>query len=265
MGKILLIITIIVSLLTAGVGYMNYTKLQETKEELGATSARTESTEASLAQTKSDLSKSQEELAASTEENTKLQAQLKTAQTEAAQNKTLAEQSAQQLQEKETELEQLKTDMTAKDTRIAELEASSVGSAPNDPSAVNTMEMETRITEQETLIQKLQGDLAASRSQLEEYKERESNRAAQVMRGGLEGKVLAVNQAWNFVVLSLGDRNGVVSNAEMLVKRGNQLVGKVRITSVEPSTSIADIVANSTPRGLVIQPGDNVIYVGVQE
>jgi hypothetical protein len=51
----------------------------------------------------------------------------------------------------------------------------------------------------------------------------------------------------------------------MLVKRGAQLIGKIRITSVEPSTSIADIVANSTPRGLVIQPGDSVIYAGNAE
>ena len=54
-------------------------------------------------------------------------------------------------------------------------------------------------------------------------------------------------------------------NAEMLIKRGNQLVGKVRVTSVEPSTSIADIVANSVPRGLSIQPGDNVIYQATAE
>ena len=82
------------------------------------------------------------------------------------------------------------------------------------------------------------------------------------MRNGLEGRILAVNPAWNFVVLSLGDRNGVVNNAEMLIKRGSQLIGKVRITSVEPSSSIADIVANSVTRGLSVQPGDTVIYAG---
>jgi cell shape-determining protein MreC len=85
------------------------------------------------------------------------------------------------------------------------------------------------------------------------------------MRNGLEGRILAVNPAWNFVVLSLGDKNGVVSNAELLVKRGTQLIGKVRVTSVEPSTSIADIVANSVPEGATISPGDDVIYQAVKE
>ncbi|MEO8206512.1 MAG: hypothetical protein ABI615_10050, partial [Chthoniobacterales bacterium] len=57
-----------------------------------------------------------------------------------------------------------------------------------------------------------------------------------------------------------GDRNGVISNTEMLIKRNNQLIGKVRITSVERTTSIADIVSNSVPKGVTVQPGDKVIY-----
>jgi len=53
-----------------------------------------------------------------------------------------------------------------------------------------------------------------------------------------------------------------VENSELLIKRGNQLIGKLRITSVEPSTSVADIVVNSVRTGLSIQPGDTVIYNG---
>jgi cell shape-determining protein MreC len=82
------------------------------------------------------------------------------------------------------------------------------------------------------------------------------------MRNGLEGRILAVNPSWNFVILSLGDKNGVVNNAELLINRGGQLIGKVRITSVEPSTSVADIVVNSVRSGLTVQPGDTVIYRG---
>ena len=56
-----------------------------------------------------------------------------------------------------------------------------------------------------------------------------------------------------------------MNNAELLVKRGTQLIGKVRVTSVEPSTSIADIVANSVPQGATISPGDSVIYHSAKE
>jgi multidrug efflux pump subunit AcrA (membrane-fusion protein) len=82
------------------------------------------------------------------------------------------------------------------------------------------------------------------------------------LKNGLEGEVLAVNQGWNFVVLSIGDRQGAVANAEMILKRDGSQIGKVRITSVEPSTSVADIIPGSLARGVRVQPGDRVIFPG---
>ena len=79
---------------------------------------------------------------------------------------------------------------------------------------------------------------------------------------GIRGSVLAVNQAYNFVVLSLGGRQGVEANSEMLVLRGGSLIGKIRISSVEPATAIGDIITSSLARGVQVQPGDTVIYGG---
>jgi len=81
-------------------------------------------------------------------------------------------------------------------------------------------------------------------------------------RAGVHGTVLAYNQAYNFVVLNLGARNGVESNSEMLVLRDGTLIGKIRISSVEPATAIGDIIGNSLARGVQVQPGDSVIYAG---
>jgi len=81
-------------------------------------------------------------------------------------------------------------------------------------------------------------------------------------RPGVHGTVLAYNQAYNFVVLNLGARNGVESNSEMLVLRDGTLIGKIRISSVEPATAIGDIMSNSLARGVQVQPGDSVIYAG---
>jgi hypothetical protein len=74
--------------------------------------------------------------------------------------------------------------------------------------------------------------------------------------------VLAVNQAYNFVVLNLGGRHGLEPNSEMLVMRGGTLIGKIRISSVEPATAIGDIISGSLARGVQVQPGDTVIYAG---
>jgi cell shape-determining protein MreC len=81
-------------------------------------------------------------------------------------------------------------------------------------------------------------------------------------RAGVRGTVLAYNQAYNFVVLNLGARNGVEANSEMLVLREGTLIGKIRISSVEPATAIGDIMTNSLARGVQVQPGDSVIYAG---
>jgi hypothetical protein len=96
-------------------------------------------------------------------------------------------------------------------------------------------------------------------SQIEEDKKRRVSAAA---KAGVRGTVLAVNQAYNFVVLNLGGRHGVEPNSEMLVVRGGTLIGKIRVSSVEPSTAIGDIITGSLARGVQVQPGDTVIYAG---
>ena len=108
------------------------------------------------------------------------------------------------------------------------------------------------------LSEKLQAAQERSAPPQEERKRRETG----VRRTGLRGTVLAVNQAYNFVVLNLGARQGVESNSEMLVLREGTLIGKIRISSVEPATAIGDIITGSLARGVQVQPGDTVIYAG---
>jgi FtsZ-interacting cell division protein ZipA len=81
-------------------------------------------------------------------------------------------------------------------------------------------------------------------------------------RTGVRGTVLAVNQAYNFVVLNLGARQGVEANSEMLVLREGTLIGRIRVSSVEPATAIGDIITSSLARGVQVQPGDTVVYAG---
>jgi hypothetical protein len=92
--------------------------------------------------------------------------------------------------------------------------------------------------------------------------ERKHRPAPAAHRPGIRGTVLAVNQAYNFVVLSLGARQGIEANSEMLVLRGGSFIGKIRISSVEPATAIGDIISSTLARGVQVQTGDTVIYAG---
>jgi hypothetical protein len=108
------------------------------------------------------------------------------------------------------------------------------------------------------LSEKLQSTQERAIQPQEEKKRKEPP----VRRTGVRGTILAVNQAYNFVVLNLGARQGVEPNSEMLVLREGTLIGRIRISSVEPATAIGDIISGSLARGVQVQPGDTVIYAG---
>ncbi len=138
------------------------------------------------------------------------------------------------------------------------------GSIPGAPSEAERRmtELQAQVAELSQVKASLDEKLAAAEGRVRTLQVSEQRRQAGVMARGLSGEILAVNQSWNFVVLSLGDRQGVTTNSEMIVMRRGAMVGRVKITSVEPSQSIADIVPSSLAPGLVVQPGDRVIYPG---
>jgi len=116
------------------------------------------------------------------------------------------------------------------------------------------------------LSEKLQDEQGRAAQPKEGKKRRETastpSESVSPHRAGVRGTVLAYNQVYNFVVLNLGARNGVESNSEMIVLREGTLIGKIRISSVEPATAIGDIIPSSLARGVQVQPGDTVIYAG---
>ena len=166
-----------------------------------------------------------------------------------------------QLTEATSTVESNKTEMDGMRTEIADLQQKIADLSTNpNPGPETTPGDDPKVAELEALVEQLQAELGAKKEEVAVLNKQNEDRMKQRMKEGLEGRVLAVNPAWNFVVISIGDKSGVVNNSELLLKRGNQLLGKVRVTAVEPSTSIADIVANSMPAGVSVQPGDSVIY-----
>jgi cell shape-determining protein MreC len=62
------------------------------------------------------------------------------------------------------------------------------------------------------------------------------------LRPDLHGKILQVDPKWDFVVLNIGEDQGVVSDGELLVSRGGKLVAKVIVRSVQKDSCIANLV-----------------------
>lgn len=171
----------------------------------------------------------------------------------------------------QSEKSDLQTKLQANQSEIANLQKQVDEAKPGsaNPGAPSSIELQAQLDdarrqledaehEKTFLSEKLQSIQTRS-SQLEEEKKRHIAASGKV---GVRGTILAVNQAYNFVVLNLGARQGVEARSEMLVLRDGSFIGKIRISSVEPATAIGDIVISTLARGVQVQPGDIVIYAG---
>ena len=173
----------------------------------------------------------------------------------------------------QTKLDENQKEITSLQTPVQEAEKNPNASPTDNSATARGADLQSQVDdlrrqldsaekEKAFLSEKLQDIQDRADQPKEGKKRREVVRETAPRRTGLRGTILAVNQAYNFVVLNLGTRHGVESNAEMLVLRDGTLVGKIRISSVEPATAIGDIITGSLARGAQIQPGDNVIYAG---
>ena len=263
MQKLLIILAAVLSIASIGLGYVNRTHFVALKNsKITAESDRDAALKKVAAQT-AELKAAEEKVAASSKDLEKNTSELSDLHTRL--DKATSDQAdlQKQLAKKDGDMAQQKTDLDAKDKRIAELEAKT--GSTNQPSPSQQDDLMKQLQEKEALIASFQSKNKEMETQLSDLRQREAQRKAKIMRNGLEGRVLAVNSSYNFVVISLGDRNGVIGNSELLISRGPQLIGKVRITEVEPTQSIADIVVNSVRPGMSVRPGDTVIYSGPEE
>ena len=58
----------------------------------------------------------------------------------------------------------------------------------------------------------------------------------------LRGKVLVTDPKWNFVVVNIGEDQGVLEHGELLVNRDGRLVAKVKVRSVQKDRAIANVL-----------------------
>lgn len=173
----------------------------------------------------------------------------------------------------QTEKNDLQAKLRANETEIAELRkrienADAKLVAGTSPSTASPAELQAQLEDAKKQLDAAEKEKVLLSDKMKVTQDRstqlESVKPHRSVTGnpGIRGTVLAVNQAYNFVVLSLGGRQGVEPNSEMLVLRGGSFIGKIRISSVEPATAIGDIITSSLARGVQVQPGDIVVYAG---
>ena len=261
MAKVFVGIAIAVMIATAVVGYLAHENIVALQDVL-------KKTKTELANTKSTLRKTEAELKDTTEKLTAALATIEDQKAQIAKLKGDLDKAAADLTKATTDLEEkTKTlaDITEKLTKleglIGKTDPEALAAKITDLSNNNT-KLQTEVAElkqvQETMsnrVKESDDKLATANTEVKRYRDN-------VAKTGLTGKILAVNPGWNFVVLSVGDKQGAAVGAGMIVMRGGEAIAKAKITSVEPATSIADIIPGSVRRGVTVQPGDTVLYEG---
>lgn len=194
------------------------------------------------------------------------------AQTKAAEAETIATKVQADLAQMQAEKTDLQTKLQANQAEVASLQRrieEAGGKLTDNPGAASPPEMQAQLDEARKQLENAERENAFLSDKIRNAQERsdqlereKKRRQTAAGRAGVRGTILAVNQAYNFVVFNLGGRQGVEPNAEMLVLREGTLIGKIRVSSVEPSTAIGDIIASSMERGVQVQPGDVVVYAG---
>ena len=208
--------------------------LKETEDQLAATKTDLEKEKEAKRMVEADLDKTKTELMAKIAELDQANAKA------VALQKAIDEMGAKPGEDPKVQIEAMKTQLADLETKNKELE-------------LVKAELTTRVETAEGQKKEAEQRLAVADTEIKKYRDG-------VIRQGLSGQILAVNAGWGFVVLSIGDREGAVANKTLVVTRGGQSIGRVRITNVERSQSVADIIPSSFVRGTYPSPGDGVIF-----
>ncbi|MCD6051833.1 MAG: hypothetical protein K0Q55_3242 [Verrucomicrobia bacterium] len=74
---------------------------------------------------------------------------------------------------------------------------------------------------------------------------------------GLSGKIISVDPRYEFVIINVGGKQGALVDGEMVITRNGEMVGKLRISTVEPDYSVANIILSWKKKDAV--EGDTVL------
>lgn len=190
----------------------------------------------------------------------------KTANQQAKANLSLA---SDDLRRKTTEAERLSAQYEGKKNELAEfalIEEKLKGRSAEQIQAEfdrltqekDTLEKERQDVEAQVV--KVQDDYDKNIKKIGDLDVREQKRREQLTLTGIEADIIAINREFGFVILNAGSEQGVSPDSGLLVQRGVDRIGRLRIVSVEPQITVADIVPGSVNPGVQLMVRDKVIF-----
>jgi hypothetical protein len=216
--------------------------------------------------TQKNLVSVQEHKKAAEEAKTKHAGDLAEATKEIEKIKAEVTDTAAKAQEKEQELAQVKINLEGVAKVVKELQGK-IDEAGDITKLMATIkdltnkkkEAEGALANQNQRFASAQENVKGLLDGVKSAEEREARGRKGIVEPDFTASVSRSFNEWGFVVLSKGNGGGVFANADLDVKRGKEVIGKLKVRNVEQSTSVADIVKGSLAEGTSIRPGDLVV------
>jgi Tfp pilus assembly protein PilE len=231
--RISLIVAIIAGL---AVGAVNYVYVKQKITQLQADLA--EQTEGRRV-AEADLAKTRKTLAATTAE---LKTTKETLETTTQERDSAVAEAARRTKEAEQLTTDLKRVTGERDDAQAEVARYRVaGMTPEQVAAAAKT-----IKDLQTSLAGVQGEnrvlLQVKRNLQNELDHYKSPEKIVPLPASIRGKVLVADPKWNFVIVNVGEDQGVLPYGELLVNRNGKLVGKVIVRNVQKDRSIANLM-----------------------
>ncbi|MEZ5388123.1 MAG: hypothetical protein R3F13_21665 [Prosthecobacter sp.] len=199
------------------------------------------------------------------------EAQLATANTDLETTKTAVIDTTAKAQTKEAELAVAKTnlDQVTKIVKDLEKQINDAGDIPGLLAQIESIKKE-RLEAERALANQV-ARFAAAQERVNNLtasavaaEERESRGRRGIVDDDFTANVSQSFTDWGFVVLNKGNGGGVFANADLEVKRGKEIVAKLKVRNVEQASCVADLVKGSLAEGERIRPGDLVVAAAEQ-
>jgi predicted nucleic acid-binding Zn-ribbon protein len=260
-ARLLLIASIVLGFGTAFLGFKTKQQADGLQEKLKTATSSLTSAKSTLAKTEKDLGETKKTLDETQATLKQKDADLVNAKAAAETAKADLTKAQAEVDEKSKTLSDIQAQLETLKKEFGEVKPSELAMRIKDLTDSKTR-AETELAEARAVQESLKARADELTTSVETKERTIQEYKSNTVRQGLSGKIVAYNAGWNFVVLNIGDKAGLKAGVQMVVLRGGNMVGKLKVTSVETSTAIADVLPGTIARGDSVQPGDTVVFQG---
>jgi len=258
MIRLLLIASTVLSLASAFLAFQTKVRGGQLTEDRETAEKKAQTSQEQLNKEKKQKKDLEEKLAKAEKEGGELKTSAEKAKTDLTQAKDESTKLAESLKEKDSELRKAKEEMSKPKTE--DLKAATAESEAKIADLRGQLEKAQQAAQQqETRAEDLVKQIAEMKRKKEEAVQKAIIAKKEAIKSTV-GRVVAYNPDWNFIVVNIGDKNGVTSASNLEVQRSGKTVAKLQVTRVQPEETTAGLIALNGAKFVKIEPSDVVVF-----